>query len=143
MSRIALALALLLSAPSLAADGEPAHHAVLWSDPGELDAQVVSYGETFHMDEALVPGKKTIIHFGADWCGPCRVAEGLLKAELPGRQDVAVRAVVLEGRSPTQSLAHPVVEQYGIVGVPMILVVDSKGGPLYVGPDARAALAAL
>ncbi len=115
----------------------------LWSDPGELDAQVVSYGETFHMDEALVPGKTTIIHFGADWCGPCRVAEGVLKAELPGREDVAVRAVVLEGRTPRQSFAHPVVEQYGIAGVPMILVVDDRGGPLYVGPDARAALAAL
>ena len=108
-----------------------------WEDFGELDVQIISSGETVTLDEHRAEGKFTIYDFAAPWCGPCHVAEKLLKQYLVDHEDTAVRAIVLKSDDPKASFNMPAAKQHlsSAPGLPYFVVVDPKGKVIYRGVD--------
>jgi thiol-disulfide isomerase/thioredoxin len=113
-----------------------------WADTGGTDAVIISTGAEVDFEASLVPGKFTVFDFGADWCGPCHAAEKLLKAYMGDHADLAVRAIVLEGKTPKMSFALPVVYQHlsGAAGLPYFVVYSPAGKRIYRGVDLPKAL---
>lgn len=113
-----------------------------WKDTAGLDAAIVSRGEVFDLPAARAAAKYTVFDFGAPWCGPCIGAAERLKGELRAHPDLAVRAITLEGATPQESFAQPVVAQHmaWAEGVPWFVVLDPAGKTLYQGSDLDAAL---
>jgi thiol-disulfide isomerase/thioredoxin len=113
-----------------------------WSETEGLDVQIVSTGAALDFSDHLVPDKYTVFDFGADWCGPCHAAEKLLKAYMADHSDVAVRAIVLEGKTPKLSFDHPVVHQHlsSAPGLPYFVVYSPSGKRLYRGVNLPKAL---
>jgi len=99
------------------------------------DAVVISQGERFDLAEALVPGKFTIIDFGAAWCAPCHVAAERLAAYLDSHSDVAVRIVNLDSTNVTESYSLPAAKQHleYAPGIPWFVVYNPKGKRIYQG----------
>jgi thiol-disulfide isomerase/thioredoxin len=99
------------------------------------DAVVISQGERFDLGEALVPGKFTIIDFGAPWCGPCHEAAALLATYLDSHSDVAVRIVNLDSSDVTESYSLPAAKQHleYAPGIPWFVVYNPKGKRIYQG----------
>jgi thiol-disulfide isomerase/thioredoxin len=99
------------------------------------DAVVISQGERFELAEALVPGKFTIIDFGAPWCGPCHEAADRLAAYLDSHSDVAVRVVNLASANVTESYSLPAAKQHleYAPGIPWFVVYNPKGKRIYQG----------
>jgi len=114
----------------------------LWSQTEGLDVEILSTREPFEMAEAPVAGKFTIVDFGADWCGPCKLAEKTLKKALAENENLAVRAVTLEGNSPKESFALPVSVQHlkNAAGLPHFLLFGPDGDKLYQGQNLDKAL---
>jgi thioredoxin 1 len=96
----------------------PATRTVPWEG---ADARVVHADELRGRDiESLgVPGKYTIVEFGASWCEPCRLARPALEA-LARRQDVAVRLIDVDD-SPEFA------ERYGVTAYPTFFVLGQQG----------------
>lgn len=99
------------------------------------DAVVISQGERFDLAAALVPGKFTIIDFGAPWCGPCHEAAALLATYLDSHSDVAVRIVNLDSSDVTESYSLPAAKQHleYAPGIPWFVVYNPKGKRIYQG----------
>lgn len=114
----------------------------MWSEVEGIDAQVISHREEVNLQESTVPGKFTIIDFGADWCGPCVVAEKVLRSYLVEHGDTAVRAVAMVGASPAETFALPVANQHlkNAAGLPLFIVYDTTGHQIYKGANVNKAL---
>ena len=108
-----------------------------WEERGDLDIQIISSGETVELDDHRSEGKFTIYDFAAPWCGPCHVAEKLLKQYLTDHNDTAVRAIVLKSKDPKTSFNMPAAKQHlsTAPGLPYFIVVDPKGKVIYRGVD--------
>jgi len=113
-----------------------------WQDSGALDVQIISSGETVELDDHRSEGKFTIYDFAAPWCGPCHVAEKLLKQYLSDHSDTAVRAIVLDSKDPKTSFNMPAAKQHlsSAPGLPYFVVVDPKGKVIYRGVDVPKAM---
>ena len=109
----------------------------LWRDTNGIDAAVVSHRDTFELNDAIVPGKYTIIDFGADWCSPCLIAEKRLKRYLAEHEGVALRAAAMEGQTPAATFALPVAKQHlkNAAGLPYFLLYSPNGKQLYRGQN--------
>jgi copper chaperone CopZ/thiol-disulfide isomerase/thioredoxin len=108
-----------------------------WSDVDGLDAYVVSTSERVKLSSVLAPEKFTIVDFGASWCGPCLISAAAFKAYLGEHDDVAVRAIWLDGKGPDESFALAVSKQHLalVVGLPWFVVYDPEGKVIYRGQD--------
>lgn len=129
---------LLESCPDIADTGAPGN----WGETSGVDARIISTGNEVDFEASLVPDKFTVFDFGANWCAPCHAAEKLLKAYMGDHPDVAVRAIVLEGKTPKNSFAHPVVHQHlsGAAGLPYFVVYSPEGKRIYRGVNLPKAL---
>lgn len=109
------------------------------------DVVTISQGERVDIAASLVPGKFTIIDFGAPWCGPCHEAATRLAAYLDTHSDVAVRVVNLTSKDVTQSYALPAAQQHleYAPGIPWFVVYSPKGKRLYQGLSLDKMLAAV
>ncbi|MEC8194202.1 MAG: cation transporter [Myxococcota bacterium] len=116
---------------------EKRKYPVNWVENDGLDVETISRGEEVDLDQHIVAGKFTIFDFGAPWCGPCHVAEKLLKNYLSDHPDVAVRAVVLDSDDAKASFAMPVAHQHlgGAPGLPYFVAVGPNGRTVYRGAD--------
>lgn len=110
-----------------------------------LDVKTVSRGEEFALDTVAVRGKYTVVDFGARWCEPCHAVADTFAAALAVAPDLAVRAVLLEGRTAEESYKQPVVKQHlqYAPGIPFLIVYTPDGKVLHKGVDAEKALGAI
>ena len=108
-----------------------------WVDTDGIDVTIISKGEEVDLSAHQVPGKFTIFDFGAPWCGPCHVAEKLLRDYLSDHPDVALRAVVLDAQDAKTSFDMPVVAQHlqTAPGLPYFILVNPKGKTIARGVD--------
>ena len=116
-----------------------------WAKPGALDVKVVSRGEIVDLTAHRVAEHYTIFDFAAPWCAPCKIAEETLSLYLLAHDDVAVRAVILEGADFNVSTDQPIfmAELKDATGIPYFKVVSPKGEMIFQGVDVKAALKAI
>lgn len=116
-----------------------------WSGASGVDATIVSHGEAFALKDVAVPGKFTIVDFGAQWCAPCFESAKALKAYLATHADTAVRAAWLDAGDPRKSFALPVAQQHlqFAEGLPHFVVLSRAGKQIYAGSAHEKALAAI
>ena len=116
---------------------EQRKYPVNWVENENLDVETISRGEEVNLDQHIVAGKFTIFDFGAPWCGPCHVAEKMLKDYLKDHADVAVRAVVLDSDDAKASFAMPVAHQHlgAAPGLPYFVAIGPSGRTVYRGAD--------
>jgi copper chaperone CopZ/thiol-disulfide isomerase/thioredoxin len=116
-----------------------------WADVADIDLKTVSTGEDFALADVVVPGRFTLIDFGAPWCGPCHAAVKVLHPYVQAHPDVAVRAVSLAGANASAAFATPAAKRWLVdaPGIPWLVVVAPDGKVVYRGQDAADAIRAI
>ena len=117
----------------------------LWAETDGVKVALVSRSAEFEIKDQLVEDKFTVIDFGADWCGPCVVAERRFREYISEHADVVIRAVVLEGKTPAESFALPVARQHlsNVAGLPYFKVFGPNGELVYKGSQVEKAIHAM
>jgi thiol:disulfide interchange protein DsbD len=79
---------------------------------------------------ARAEGRPVIIDFWAEWCTACKELDKVAWAD-PRVREAASRFVTLkvDGTEETEAIAR-VQEKYGVVGMPTVVFIDSKGREL-------------
>ena len=86
------------------------------------------------LDEAVQQYDVVLVDFYADWCGPCKMLEPIVKS-LAAETDAAVAKVDVDAN---QQLAA----QYGVQGVPtLVLFANGQQAEQMVGVQQKEALA--
>ncbi len=87
------------------------------------DVAWISHGEVVDLEARRVPGKVTVVDFGAKWCGPCRAVDQAMATVLAAQPDVALRKIDI-GDWET-----PVAKQYltDVPALPYVLVYGRSG----------------
>lgn len=91
--------------------------------PQGSDVLWISHGEAIDLAKAPVPGKVTIVDFGAKWCGPCHELDQDMAKMLENNPNLALRKVdIVDWDSP-------VAEQQlkNVDGLPYVLVFNRAG----------------
>ena len=112
----------------------------MWADV-QGDFKVVSTKARFSMKKERVADKFTLFDFGAAWCAPCHVNAQKLKVLLQERNDLAIRAIDLEG-DVEEAFYHPVANQYlsKASRLPWLVLYCKNGKKCYEGSDLNEAL---
>ena len=104
-------------------------------------------GETYRLEDSLAANRVTLVEFWASWCGPCRTEVPTLKAavEQYGERGFGIFAFSLddnredwEEASEEDEIAwintcdfkaydSPVPAQFGVLAIPMNILLDSDG----------------
>lgn len=75
--------------------------------------------------DALVSGRPTVIDFYADWCTLCReMAPRVARLERDARYGEAINFVTVDGGA---AAAAPLVELFGVDGIPHLAFVSARG----------------
>ncbi len=127
--------------PGLDGKGKPS----AWSNSHGLDVKIISTGDTFALKAQRVEGRFTVVDFGASWCGPCHALAKRLTAYMQEHDDISVRAVELEGDSPTESFALPVAKQHLAFapGLPWVIAYGPTGKRIYQGGEVEELITAI
>lgn len=83
-------------------------------------------------DELVESGKKVLVDFYADWCGPCKMQAPIVDAIAEENSDVIVAKLNVDD-------VDDVAERFNIVSIPTLLIF--KGGKLvknFVGVTMKA-----
>lgn len=83
-------------------------------------------------DELVESGKKVLVDFYADWCGPCKMQAPIVDAIAEENSDVVVAKLNVDD-------VDDVAERFNIVSIPTLLIF--KGGKLvknFVGVTMKA-----
>ena len=83
-------------------------------------------------DELVESGKKVLVDFYADWCGPCKMQAPIVDAIAEENSDVIVAKLNVDD-------VEDVAERFNIVSIPTLLIF--KGGKLvknFVGVTMKA-----
>lgn len=102
--------------------------------------------------EYIKPGQYAMIDFWASWCGPCRAAIphvreinnayagkiNVISVSLDSKESAWTKALDDENMEWTQlwapqDMAETVSAAYGITGIPHIVLINDKGGVIYMG----------
>lgn len=93
--------------------------------PAGADVQwVTKTGEAVDIAKAAVPGKVTVVDFGAPWCMPCRALDKDLAEQLKARPLLALRKVdIVDWDTPAAktNLAN-------VPALPYTVVFNARGG---------------
>ena len=104
-------------------------------------------GETYSLEDSLAENEVVLIEFWASWCGPCRADVPHLKnaVEQYGERGFAIFAVSLDGdredwedasvedgipwtnTCDLKGYDSPITAQFGVVMIPMNVLVDADG----------------
>lgn len=77
------------------------------------------------LTEAKVSGKKVLVNFHADWCGPCKKIEAVIAR--PEIQRIVQDRFVWVEINEKETYAKPIREMYGVHSFPAILVLNADG----------------
>jgi thiol-disulfide isomerase/thioredoxin len=80
-------------------------------------------GSAVDLTAAAVPGKVTVVDFGAEWCGPCREVDRAMKDLLPTAPDVALRKIDVVDWDSAVAKQH----LGGVAALPFVVVLGKDG----------------
>jgi len=90
-----------------------------------LDIAPASHGEKIDIAKTVVPGKITVLDYGATWCGPCHVLEARLQRLVMGNPGIAVRRV--DVGKWDNAAAKQATSEFRIESLPYVRVYDASG----------------
>jgi thiol-disulfide isomerase/thioredoxin len=102
------------------------------------DIRTVSHGERVELENYLVDGNMVIFDFTSKYCPPCQAIAPMMERLATEREDIALVKVDIN-RPDVQGIdwQSPVVEQYGIRGVPHFKIYGPDGTLEAEGAAAR------
>lgn len=94
--------------------------------PGSAEKiATLTSGAPYDINDAIVPGYKSIVLFATDTCPACQEMKPLLQQLVQSRNDVVLRVVDLTNRnSPAAAQA---VQEFDITGIPYMRVYGPSG----------------
>lgn len=110
---------------------QPSQKAAPSADDRKNPIQLISKGEKVDIKKHLEAGKYTVVDFYADWCPGCRQLAPQLEAAIKKNTDLVLRKINI------MSWQTPVVSQYGIQGIPYLMVYDPLGKLIAKGEEAQ------
>lgn len=78
-------------------------------------------GKTVDLEALMVPGGIMIFDFYADWCGPCRELDPLLRELAQSQENVYLRRINM------LNWETPLARQYSLKSIPSVWVYDGEG----------------
>jgi putative thioredoxin len=90
-----------------------------------LDIAPASHGEKIDIARTVVPGKVTVLDYGATWCGPCHVLEARLQRLVMGNPGIAVRRV--DVGKWDNAAAKQATSEFRLESLPYVRVYDASG----------------
>ncbi|MCB1050459.1 MAG: hypothetical protein KDC71_07650 [Acidobacteria bacterium] len=99
-----------------------------------MATEVISHGEEVELSEHLTPGKYVLFDFYADWCGPCRSLDPVVK-QMANNNASEMTLLKVDIRD----WSSPVARQYGINSIPHLKLYSPEGKLISEG-GARAVL---
>jgi thioredoxin 1 len=98
------------------------------SSGGPADLSAVTPILSVEKFEEITQGSKdrgSLVYFGADWCGPCRVMKPIFgQAAQTSPTDVGYYTVDVDKLGP-------VVQKLGITGIPLVIAFNRKGAEIH------------
>ncbi|MCL4559917.1 MAG: thioredoxin family protein [Chloroflexi bacterium] len=76
----------------------------------------INIDETNFQSEVLESGLPVLLEFGAEWCGPCKMLEPVLK-QLAQEWDSKLRLAKIDADQSVQ-----IVMRYGVMGLPTLIL---------------------